>query len=229
MIKAVFTDFYGTLVYEDGAVIEKICNEIFNTGNAESKSQIGSYWWQEFQTSFINSFGDNFKTQRELEHLSLVKTTERFQSPANVEKLSEMMFEHWVKPPVFEDTELFFEMCPVPVYIVSNIDRADILAAIEYHSFKPSGIFTSEDAKAYKPRKELFELAIKTVGISANEAVHIGDSLSSDVGGAASVGINAVWLNRNNREVLDGIVSVRKLTELFDTMFFKRNIKGTQS
>ncbi|MDE6132536.1 MAG: HAD family hydrolase, partial [Oscillospiraceae bacterium] len=108
-----------------------------------------------------------------------------------------------------------------PVYIVSNIDRADILAAVEYRRFKPSGIFTSEDAKAYKPRKELFELAIKTVGISADEAVHIGDSLNSDVGGAASVGINAVWLNRNNREVPNGIVSVRKLTELFDTMFFK--------
>lgn len=221
MIKAVFTDFYGTLVHEDGAVIEKICDEIFNTGNAESKSQIGSYWWQEFQNSFMNSFGDNFKTQRELEHLSLVKTTEKFHSPANVEKLSEMMFEHWVKPPVFEDTDRFFKMCPVPIYIVSNIDRADILAAVEYHGFKPSGIFTSEDAKAYKPRKELFELAIKTVGISTDEVVHIGDSLSSDVGGAASAGINAVWLNRNNKEIPDGIVSVRNLTELFDTMFFK--------
>ena len=43
------------------------------------------------------------------------------------------------------------------------------------------------------------------------------DSLSSDVDGAASVGINAVWLNRNNREVPDGVVSVKNLTELFDT------------
>lgn len=40
------------------------------------------------------------------------------------------------------------------------------------------------------------------------------------MGGAASVGINAVWLNRNNREVPDGIISVRNLTELFDTPFF---------
>ena len=168
----------------------------------------------------MNSFGDNFKTQRELEHLSLVKTTEKFHSPANVEKLSEMMFEHWVKPPVFEDTDRFFEMCPVPIYIVSNIDRADILAAVEYHGFKPFGIFTSEDAKAYKPRKELFELAIKTVGISADEVVHIGDSLSSDIGGADSAGINAVWLNRNNREIPDGIISVSNLTGLFDTPFF---------
>lgn len=221
MIKAVFTDFYGTLVHEDGAVIEKICNEIFETGNVSDKSQIGAYWRQEFQTSFMNSFGDNFKTQRELEHLSLIKTAEKFQSSADTEKLSGMMFEHWVKPPAFEETSRFFEMCPVPVYIVSNIDRADILAAVEYHKFKPSGIFTSEDAKSYKPRKELFELALKTVGINADEAVHIGDSLSSDVGGAASVGINAVWLNRNNRKIPDGIVSVRNLTELFDTMFFK--------
>ncbi|MDE5576074.1 MAG: hypothetical protein K2J11_01630 [Oscillospiraceae bacterium] len=75
MIKAVFTDFYGTLVHEDGEVIEKICNEIFSTGNAESKSQIGSYWWQEFQNSFMNSFGDSFRTQRELQNLSMGITT----------------------------------------------------------------------------------------------------------------------------------------------------------
>lgn len=34
-----------------------------------------------------------------------------------------MMFEHWIKPPIFEDAEQFFETCPVPIYIVSNIDR----------------------------------------------------------------------------------------------------------
>ena len=45
-------------------------------------------------------------------------------------------------------------------------------------------------------------------------------SIREFVSGAASAGINAVWLNRNNREVPDGIVSVSNLTELFDTPFF---------
>ncbi len=36
MIKAVFIDFYGTVVHEDGEVIQKISQEIFNTGIARN-------------------------------------------------------------------------------------------------------------------------------------------------------------------------------------------------
>lgn len=79
---------------------------------------------------------------------------------------------------------------------------------------KPAGVFTSEDARSYKPRKELFELAIKSTGLSGKEVIHIGDSLSSDIQGAASVGINAIWINRSGKEVPDGVNSVKNLLEV---------------
>ncbi|MBO5055226.1 MAG: HAD family hydrolase [Lachnospiraceae bacterium] len=162
-----------------------------------------------------------FKTQRELEYQSLVKTINHFQSTANAKALSNLMFEHWIKPPVFEESKHFFEVCPVPIYIVSNIDRADILKAIEYHNLKPAEVFTSEDAKSYKPRKELFELALNTTGLSADEVVHIGDSLSSDVKGAASLGINVLWVNRSMREIPNGVLSIGNLLEALNTPFLK--------
>ncbi|MDE7294632.1 MAG: HAD family hydrolase [Oscillospiraceae bacterium] len=221
MLKAVFTDFYGTLVHEDGDIVKQICNEIFITGNAVDRTQIGSYWQHEFQKLTRNAFGENFMTQREIELQSLIKTTEKFQSSANAEELSEMLFTHWVRPPSFEDARDFFEHSPLPVYIVSNIDRADLLKAIEFNGFAPAGIFTSEDAKAYKPRREIFELALKSIGINAHEAVHIGDSFSSDVKGALAAGINAVWLNRSKREVPKGIAAAENLTEFWNTRFFK--------
>lgn len=34
MIKAVFTDFYGTLVHEDGEVAKRISREIYDSGRA---------------------------------------------------------------------------------------------------------------------------------------------------------------------------------------------------
>jgi 2-haloacid dehalogenase/putative hydrolase of the HAD superfamily len=105
--------------------------------------------------------------------------------------------------------------------VVSNIDSADVLQAIEYHGLTPAGVFTSEDAKSYKPRKELFEYALKSTGLSAEEVVHIGDSLSSDIAGAVSVGIKAIWVNRNHREVPKDVVAVNNLLEVFDTEYFK--------
>lgn len=47
---------------------------------------------------------------------------EKFASNENVEKLSNYMFQHWVKPPIFEESKEFFEISPLPIYIVSNID-----------------------------------------------------------------------------------------------------------
>jgi 2-haloacid dehalogenase/putative hydrolase of the HAD superfamily len=219
MIKAIFCDFYGTVVHEDGEIIKKVCKEIAETGLGE-KALIDAYWWNEFQTAFINSFGDNFQTQRVLEYNALARTIQHFKSTADVYSLSNMMFEHWIKPPIFDDAKQFFKASPVPIYIVSNIDRADILKAIKFHQLKPAEIFTSEDAKSYKPRPELFELALRSVGLNAEEVLHIGDSLSSDVKGASALGINTLWLNRSKRQVPDDVMAIESLLETFDTPFF---------
>ena len=221
MVKAVFIDFYGTIVHEDGEVIKKVSQEIFDTGNVKDKSEIGTHWWNEFQTAFLSAYGSQFKTQRELEYQSLEKTIRHFNSTADAKKLSNLMFEHWVSPPIFEEAKQFFAICPVPIYIVSNIDRNDILKAIEFHDLKPAGVFTSEDAKSYKPRKELFKFALIGAKMSAEQVLHIGDSLSSDIKGASSVGIQAVWVNRSGKAIPDGVISVKNLLEVFDMDFFK--------
>ena len=129
--------------------------------------------------------------------------------------MSNMMFEHWMESPIFEESKKFFQMCPVPIYVFSNIERADVLKAIEYHELEPTGVFTSEDAKSYKPRKELFELALKNTGLSPDEVLHIGDSISSDVKGATAVGINAIWINRSGNEVPEGVQAVNNLLEIY--------------
>ena len=163
---------------------------------------------------FLNSYGESFETQRALEERSLVHTLEKFGSHADPGELSEMMFAHWVKPPIFEDSKEFFEKSTLPIYIVSNIDTADIMQAIDYHSLKPAGVFTSEDARSYKPRKELFELALQKTGLKPDEVVHIGDSISSDVKGASALGINTLWLNRFGKSIPDGIKSISGLCPL---------------
>ena len=221
MIKAVFLDFYGTVVHEDGEVIKQITDVIIESGSVNNRSKIGTYWWNEFQTMFMNAYGETFETQRALERKSLEKTLREFKSNANPTDLSEMMFAHWIKPPIFEESKEFFETCPVPIYIVSNIDTADIVSALEYHALKPTGVFTSEDARSYKPRKELFQLALQETGLNGNEVVHIGDSLSSDVKGASALGINTIWVNRSNREVPAGVTAIGNLLEAFHTDYFR--------
>lgn len=220
MIEAIFLDFYGTVVFEDGENVNKISQILYETGNAQSVGEIGNYWWNCFKTLFENACGVNFRTQRDLEIQSLKDTIEHFDSTADAIKLSDEMFAYWVAPPIFEESKEFFARCPVPIYIVSNIDTDDILKALEYHSLKPTGVFTSEDAKSYKPRKELFEMALASTGLKPEQVIHIGDSLSSDVKGAGALGINTMWVNRSGKAVPEGVTSISSLLEVLDKMEF---------
>lgn len=187
MKEAIFLDFYGTVVFEDGENIRRISQIIYETGVANNTSEIATYWWNEFYDLFVNAYGENFRTQRDIEYQSLARTIDYFKSSADVSVLSNEMFAYWARPPIFEEAKQFFEQSPVPIYIVSNIDTKDIREAIEFHGLKPEAVFTSEDARSYKPRKELFEFALQATGLIPEQVVHIGDSISSDIKGASSI------------------------------------------
>ncbi len=216
MIKAIFVDFYGTIVHEDGEIVSKISKMIYESGQAQSAAEVDGFWWRDFQNMFNNAYGDNFETQRTLEEQSIAHTIEKYGATLDAKELSRWMFEHWVKPPIFGEAKDFFDMCPVPIYVVSNIDTADVIQAINYHHLNPAGVFTSEDAKSYKPRKELFELALLKTGLKASEVIHVGDSISSDVKGAAALGIRALWLNRFGKEVPEGVEYITNLMEVLE-------------
>ena len=57
---------------------------------------------------------------------SLRHTLEKFSLDADLNKLSCMMFKNWVNPPIFEESKAFFEIFPLPIYVVYNIDKTDI-------------------------------------------------------------------------------------------------------
>ncbi len=63
-------------------------------------------------------------------------------------------------------------------------------------------IFTSARLGCAKPNPKIFQHVIEQMGIIPGQAVHIGDSLSADVGGAWSVGMHALWLVRPDEQPL---------------------------
>ena len=58
------------------------------------------------------------------------------------------------------------------------------------------GVVSSAMVGARKPDRALFEAALALAGCSADEAVHVGDSLEHDVRGARAAGIRAVLVDR---------------------------------
>lgn len=203
--KAVFLDFYGTLVHEDDGILPLIYDEVKRSCSDDVEvSHIGKHWSTAFFHLSRESYGDSFLRQREIGIQSLADTVRTFNSTCIAEDIIQTQFNNWTQPPLYEDTNPFLEsLAGTPIYILSNIDRDDITAAIGFHGISVTDVITSEDVKSYKPRSELFEEGLRRSGCTADEVIHMGDSLASDIEGAQRLGIKAVWINRLGRKLPD--------------------------
>jgi putative hydrolase of the HAD superfamily len=76
------------------------------------------------------------------------------------------------------------------------------------------GALSSAEAGERKPSPAIFEQALVLAGVSAAEAVHVGDSLEEDVSGARAAGIEPVLLRRDGCPGPRGVRTVRSLAQL---------------
>jgi 2-haloalkanoic acid dehalogenase type II len=218
-IKAIFLDFYGTVVHEEEASLIEICHKIKRESDTEATvEEIGYYWMKEFNLLLTSCYGEKFLKQRKLSATSLRNTLDKFNSQANEEELLELMFHHWKNPSIYQDAVEFIENNHLPLFILSNADHLDITEAINLLHLNVDGVITSEHVKAYKPHQDLYKYAIELSGFLPEEVLHVGDSLTSDVLGANQVGINSVWLNRSNKPVSGNAEPdfiIKNLNEIF--------------
>jgi putative hydrolase of the HAD superfamily len=75
------------------------------------------------------------------------------------------------------------------------------------------GVVTSADVGTAKPDPLVFRRALEVAGVGPDEAVHVGDSLDTDVEGARAAGVRAVLVQRHG-EPPAGVETVRSLADL---------------
>lgn len=123
----------------------------------------------------------------------------------------------WRPTPFALETLQALKARGVRMAVVSNWHSAlpPILAA---HDFSPyfEFILTSAGAGRKKPHREIFDLALARLGVSAAEAAHVGDSWADDVQGALSAGLTPVYLHRVTASppTEPGVQCIRCLSEL---------------
>lgn len=85
-----------------------------------------------------------------------------------------------------------------PLTIISNG-----FGEVQYYKLAHSGLqnlFThlliSEEVGINKPQPEIFRIALERNGVTADEAVMIGDSYNSDIAGAKAAGIDQIWIHQ---------------------------------
>ncbi len=207
----VLLDFYGTVVEEAHSFLNVVAKEFLDNGAQVGADRIKELWWRGFSMQCDKAYGKNYKQQKRLYGPTFRFMEEQSGAKVDRDKLTEQViaFSVGVKP--FEDSLRFLNECPFPCYILSNIDNEEIQTVLTRRKICVQGVFTSEDAREYKPRKGIFEKGLKHFGLAAEETVYIGDSLRNDYFGARNAGIFSIWINRLNEPVPQGVEAAKDL------------------
>jgi putative hydrolase of the HAD superfamily len=91
-----------------------------------------------------------------------------------------------------------------------------LLLQLEVHHYFDF-LVVSAGVRSEKPDPAIFQAALQRAGTTPDEALHVGDSLHADVGGARTCGITPVLLDRNgrySRDATGGAAIIRSLAEL---------------
>lgn len=201
MIRGLLLDFYGTVVEDDDAIMETIAGRVAAGASAVvTAREVGEAWDREYEAV---AAGPQFQSLRECAMRSLATVLTEVGCGGDPAALCAPQFAHWRSPPLRPGTREFLSRLAVPVCVVSDVDRADLQAAMAHHSLTFTAVVTSEDVGAYKPDRALFTRALAALGLGADEVLHVGDSFRADVRGAHAAGIRAAWINRRGQAAPD--------------------------
>lgn len=216
MLKAIFVDYTGTIIEEGGPAMQELVLRAYKNSDIESPQAMVALWWKLLKEYEQESYGDSFVTEDEIVDKILNTLVKEIHLKDDPDELHELCRQFWKYAPAFPDAAEFFEKCTLPVYIISNNAARYIEEGMKDKGFAPAGIICGEMAKAYKPHRELFEKALEVSGYRADEVIHVGDSVSSDVLGAKSAGIRPVLIDRKGEQKVDGVTVIQTLPEVLE-------------
>ena len=228
MIKAVFFDFYQTLSGWGQTSFEASLKKIAARYRAEID-------WERYDTAleslFVGAPVSNPPTRSLLK--SVMTTMERqceFIRKLGIEEHVEQVAWELLQSghPLFAVTNatLYDDVIQTLQHlrdagfklgIVSNWDTPldpllERLGIVNYFDV----IVASHDVlvKSEKPDSHIFNYALAAVGVSAEDAVHVGDTYEADIIGARNVGIRPILLDRDGTQVGRWDETIRSLAEL---------------
>jgi 2-haloalkanoic acid dehalogenase type II len=81
--------------------------------------------------------------------------------------------------------------------IVSNTDRSIMDHTLRHLEIPFDEVIVAEDARAYKPSRQPFQLALDTLGEDPENVLHVAFGFKYDIGPAQELGFSTAWVNRH--------------------------------
>jgi len=105
--------------------------------------------------------------------------------------------------------------------VISNMDNIVLFETIARLGAPVHFRTSAEDAKAYKPDRAPFELALSCLGMAAGEVLHAGFGWKYDLPPAKQLGMQTAFINRSGKPKPEGVtadIEVNSVAELADRL-----------
>jgi len=198
-IKAVLFDLYGTLAYVENPVTEtEISEHLFSKGYEVSPQQLKAAWTF---VSFIDYPKYGYKNWRSY----FSKIFWRLKVKVNEETLSAIVKLLESKP-----YQLYPDAAGAVIKARENGFKTAIVTTIAYFQFKKAiqpirncfdFIMTGYEAGCDKTNPKMYRKVLEILKARPEEAVMIGDDMPIDIILPKKLGINAILLNREGKNV----------------------------
>jgi len=214
MVKAIAVDYYGTLV-DIGRPFDEI-KRWFAEKHYEQIENTDSLYKSFIKEHARLQYGNKFLLGQDLLMTSYKKSCDKYNLTFFSEEFQELFIKLFTQPLAFLGAREAIEKWRkhYPVLLLTNADNKILYESIGMQGFEFDYILSSEDLQCTKPNAKCFQRACELLHTSTEHVLMIGDSLTEDVYGAISFGMQAIWINSKKTQEADSIPQLASVCEL---------------
>ncbi len=194
--RALTLDFWGTLV-DWLPVWENVSAGIVKKNNLKCSAREFALSWRRAGRWYVEKMP--FLKYKEMVKKSLDEVCKTFGVEASGEE--NLLFEKWKEiKPYPEVAGVLSELKKRHrLVIVSNGDPDLFEMTVKKIPVDFDGTFVSDETGVTKPHVEMYNAAVKYLGLQRSEILHVASS-QMDVCGATNAGLTVCWINRRKEE-----------------------------
>ena len=100
------------------------------------------------------------------------------------------------------------------IAIISNTDDDLLRGNVERIGVDFDFVITAEQARAYKPQRQAFEYALRTVGRAADQVIHVAQGFEYDIIPTHGLGMRRIWINRSGRRGSNAFMPYEEIPDM---------------
>lgn len=198
MMKAIIFDAFGTLFkVTNGGSARTIIKNISACGVSVDEKAFLKEWKDYYKNHTTGNC--EFMTERDIFISRIQMFYDRYGVNRNAEKDADALLAGAFEREAYPETRTVLNelMKKYRIFIGSNTDNNVLESVMRKSNITVHKVYTSENLKCYKPTKRFFTHILEENGLSPQEVLFVGDSVTDDILGPKAASMKTVWIDRN--------------------------------